>query len=74
MVICALYNVLLWNISFPGWHFLAFYGLYQKKFVSPAMVATFGKHYLIRINFGVEKNLVQLVQNGKIAKLNPCQS
>ena len=53
--LCVLYNVLLRNISFPGWHFLAFYGLYQKNFVSPAMVATFGKHYLIQVNFGMEK-------------------
>ena len=33
----------LWNISFPGWHFLELYGL-QQKFLSPTMVATFGKH------------------------------
>ena len=29
---CVLYNVLLWNVSFPGWRFPAFYGLYQKKY------------------------------------------
>ena len=29
---CLLYNVMLWNISFPGWYFLAFCGLYQKRF------------------------------------------
>ena len=29
---CVLYNVLLWNVSFSGWHFPAFYGLYQKKY------------------------------------------
>ena len=25
--LCALCNVMLWNISFPGWHFWGFYGL-----------------------------------------------
>ena len=39
VVICVLYNVMLWNISFPGWGFSAFYGLYQKLFfLSPRMV------------------------------------
>ena len=27
----VLYDIMLWNISFPGRHFVAFYGLWQKK-------------------------------------------
>ena len=31
--LCVLYNVMIWNASFPGWHFPAFYGVYQKIFL-----------------------------------------
>ena len=31
--VCVLYNAMFWNISFPGWCFPAFYGLYQKNFI-----------------------------------------
>ena len=30
--LCALHNFMLWNISFPGWRFPAFYRFYQKHF------------------------------------------
>ena len=29
--LCEFYNVMPWNISFPGWRFPTFYGLQQKK-------------------------------------------
>ena len=31
-IVCVLHNVMLWNISFSGWRFRAFYGLYRKMF------------------------------------------
>ena len=41
--LCVLYNVMLWNVFFPEWHFTVFSGLLQKKLLQ-TMVGTFYKH------------------------------
>ena len=42
--LCVFYNAMLWNIFFQDGVFERFTGLTKIFFLSPTMVATFGKH------------------------------